>query len=172
MDPLLSATEPDTTGTINAYFLVRHSGIHGDGAFARCAVPAGTLIAEYTGERISKAESATRCEGGNPFIFTLDDTWDLDGSVPANPARFLNHSCDPNCEAQMDDDLRIWIHARRDIAPGEELTFNYGYDLAEWRDYPCRCGAPQCLGYIVAEEFHDQLRRLLAEIQQPPTRPA
>ena len=64
----------------------------------------------------------------------------------------LNHSCAPNCEAELLDD-RIWIIARRDIQPGEEITFNYGYDLENYRDYPCCCGSPHCVGYIVAEEF-------------------
>jgi len=136
---------------VNEWVVLGPSGIHGRGGYARCAIPAGTALLEYLGERVDKAESARRCEAENPYIFTVNDEWDLDGDMPWNPARFLNHSCDPNCEAEQDGD-RIWIVARRPIEPGEELTFNYGYDLESWRDHPCACGARNCLGYILAEE--------------------
>lgn len=152
---------------MNEWLELRPSGIHGRGGFARCAIPAATRIVEYVGRRVDKAESARLCDEGNPFIFTINDEWDIDGEVPWNPARFLNHSCGPNCEAQQEED-RIWIVALRDIPAGEELTFNYGYDITEWRDYPCACGAPGCLGYIVAEEFHDQVR---AELARGPAAP-
>lgn len=157
---------------MNEWFALGNSGIHGRGGFALRPIPAGTEIIEYVGERITKEESARRCDDGNPYIFTINDTHDIDGDVPWNPARFLNHSCGPNCEAQQDDE-RITLVALRDIATGEELTFNYGYDISEWRDYPCECGAPHCLGYIVAEEFHDQVRRQLEhERANPAATPA
>jgi len=138
--------------------LFRQSGIHGMGGFARASIPAGTRVIEYIGERIDKVEAARRCEAENYFIFTLDDEWDLDGDVPWNPARFLNHSCAPNCEAELEED-RIWIVTLRDIQPGEELSFNYGYDVADFEDHPCRCGAASCVGYMVAEEFFEQVRQ-------------
>lgn len=137
------------------------STIQGMGGFARVPIEAGTEIIEYVGERISKEESSRRCEQNNPFIFGLDAEQDLDGNVPWNPARFINHSCAPNCEA-LDDEGRIWVVALRDIAPGEELTFNYGYSLEEYRDHPCRCGAPDCVGFMVAAEFHETVRRNVA----------
>lgn len=137
--------------------VIRPSGIEGAGGFARQALPAGSRVLEYVGERIDKRESTLRCEQGNAFIFNIDEQWDLDGNVPWNPARFLNHSCQPNCDAEQIED-RIWIVTTRDVAPGEELTFNYGYDLEDYRAHPCRCGAPNCLGYIVAEEFHEMIR--------------
>lgn len=149
---------------------LRTSGIHGRGGFARVTIPAGTSIIEYVGRQVTKEESARLCDEGNPFIFTINDTHDIDGDVPWNPARFLNHSCAPNCEAQQEED-RIFLVALRDIAPEEELTFNYGYDISEWRDYPCFCGAPNCLGFIVAEEFHDQVRRELAHSKAPTSSP-
>ncbi len=163
-----AATE---TELVNEWLELRPSGIHGRGAFARCAIPAGTRIIEYVGRRVNKAESAIQCDQGNPFIFTINDEWDIDGDVTWNPARFLNHSCGPNCEAQQEED-RIFLIALRDIANGAELTFNYGYDISEWRDYPCACGAPNCLGYIVAEEFHDQVRAELAKIAATAATPA
>ena len=138
--------------------LIRQSTIHGNGAFAAQLIPSRTELLEYQGEMISKEESAKRCEAGNYFIFTIDDTHDLDGAVDWNPARFINHSCSPNCEALQDDDNRIWITALRDIPPGEELSFNYGYDLDSYRDHPCRCASNHCVGYIVAEAYHDHVR--------------
>jgi|ERR1035437_942843 SET domain-containing protein len=136
--------------------LFRGSSIHGTGGFAKTTVRKGTPILEYLGERINKGESLRRCERNNEYIFTLNDEQDLDGNVAWNPARFINHSCAPNCEAEKDAD-RIWIVATRDIRAGEEITFNYGYDLEDYKDYPCRCGSPNCLGYIVAEEFFEHV---------------
>jgi len=144
---------------MNGGVIVRPSGIHGWGGFASRDLRQGRCVIEYLGRRITKAESLRRCEANNPYLFALDDDWDLDGSVPWNPARFLNHSCRPNCEAECLEG-RVWIVARRDIGAGEELTFNYGYDLQDFREHPCRCGAPDCVGYIVAEEFFPMLRHL------------
>ncbi|MGO8931463.1 MAG: SET domain-containing protein [Limisphaerales bacterium] len=148
------ATEPAAAETELVVF--KSSPIHGTGGFAKTPISKATRILEYVGERISKGESLRRCEANNAYIFGLNDEQDLDGNVAWNPARFLNHSCAPNCEAEKDDD-RIWIVATRDIQAGEEITFNYGYDLAAYRDYPCRCGSPQCVGYIVAEEFFEHV---------------
>ena len=136
--------------------LFKDSPIHGTGGFAKTPIRKGTRIVEYLGERISKGESLRRCERNNGFIFTLNDEQDLDGNVAWNPARFINHSCAPNCEAEKDDD-RIWIIATRDVRAGEEITFNYGYDLEDYKDYLCHCGSPQCVGYIVAGEFFDHV---------------
>jgi uncharacterized protein len=144
--------------------LFKGSPIHGAGGFAKTAIRKGTRVLEYLGERISKGESLRRCEQNNAFIFTLNDEQDLDGNVAWNAARFINHSCAPNCEAEKDDD-RIWIIATRDIQAGEEITFNYGYDLVDYKDYPCCCGSPQCVGYIVAEEFFEHV--LNRRIGQP-----
>ena len=135
----------------------RQSSIHGHGLFASQPIPSGSRVVQYIGERIDKAESLRRCEQGNYFIFSLDDDWDIDGSVPENIARFANHSCRPNCETLIEDD-EIWIIALRDITPGEEITYNYGYDLTEYREHPCLCGSMDCLGYIVAQEFFDHVR--------------
>lgn len=134
------------------------SSIHGTGAFAAQHIAQGTRIIEYLGERISKSESLARCEAGNHFIFEISAAEDLDGNVETNPARFINHSCAPNCDA-INDNGRIWIVSTRLIAAGEEITFNYGFDLSEYKDYPCQCGAQNCIGYILAEEFFDHVRR-------------
>ncbi len=136
----------------------RNSRIHGTGGFARTPIPRGTRVLEYVGERIRKEQSLERCQCDNQYIFSLDDEYDIDGNVAWNPARFINHSCAPNCEAEVDDG-RIWIIALRDINPGEEITFNYGYDLVDYKEYPCHCGAEECVGYIVAEEFFEHVRK-------------
>jgi SET domain-containing protein len=133
------------------------SPIHGRGGFAARFMPKGTRVIEYDGERISKAESLRRCQEQNWFIFSLDEEFDLDGNVEWNQARFLNHSCAPNSEA-VSENGRVWIVALRDILPGEEITFNYGYDLIDYEEHPCRCGAPQCAGYIVAEDLFAQIK--------------
>jgi SET domain-containing protein len=150
----MNEVKDETGGRID----YRASAIHGQGAFARSRIAAGEVVIEYVGERISKEESLRRCEQSNPFIFGLDATHDLDGSVEWNLARLFNHSCGPNCEA-VEENQRIWIIALRDIEAGEELTYNYGYSLEEYQEHPCHCGATQCVGFVVAEDFHAMLRR-------------
>jgi uncharacterized protein len=139
--------------------VLKDSSIHGRGGFAKVNIAKGRQVIEYVGERIAKQESLRRCEANNPYIFNLSPELDLDGDVPWNPARFLNHSCSPNCDAEVDEG-RIWILARRDILAGEELTFNYGYDLEDYKNYPCHCGAAYCVGFIVAEEFFDHVTKV------------
>lgn len=135
----------------------RPSKIHGVGGFARSDIPVVTRVLEYVGVKITKAESLARCERNNEYIFALDDEIDLDGNVSWNPARFLNHSCEPNCEARLEEG-RIWVVSIRNITAGEELTFNYGYDLEDYVEHPCCCGAKGCVGYIVSDELFDHVR--------------
>ncbi len=141
------------------WLVFKPSLIHGTGGFAKVDIPAGTWVIEYIGERIDKQESLRRCEQNNPYIFCLTDEHDLDGNVEWNPARLINHSCGPNCDAELQDG-RIWLVATRVIRAGEEVTFNYGFDLTDYRDYPCHCGSPDCVGFIVAEDFFAHLRNL------------
>jgi SET domain-containing protein len=159
LDPLPRSHAPDAphSSLFAPPLHIRPSPIHGLGAFATTPIPKTTPILEYTGEKISKAESLKRCQLGNPYIFSLTETHDLDGQVPENPARLLNHSCAANCDAVCEDG-HIWIIANRDIAPSEEITFNYNFDLVDYQDHPCHCGAPHCVGYIVAEELFEHLR--------------
>ena len=159
-----------STAAETALVCFRASAIHGTGGFAKMDLAAGTQVIEYTGEIITKEESLRRCESDNVYIFSLGAEADLDGSGPGNLARFLNHSCEPNCEAERVGE-RIWIIARRDIPAGEELTFNYGYDLQDYREHPCCCGAPGCAGYIVAAGFFEHVKRqsrLASEITAVP----
>jgi SET domain-containing protein len=133
------------------------STIHGMGGFARRDIRRGKRIVEYVGNKLSKAKAQQALDQQNVYIFTLDDTYDVDGSVAWNPARFLNHGCNPNCEVEIVRG-RIWIYALRDIKAGEELTYNYSYDFEDYENRPCNCGAPSCVGYMVAEQFFDTVR--------------
>ena len=142
----------------NGWLEFRPSLIHGMGAFARIPIARETRLIEYVGQKIDKAESLRRCEANNEYIFTLSDTLDLDGNVEWNPARLINHSCSPNCDAELDGE-RIWIVANRDIPAGVEITFNYGFDLVDYTEYPCRCGSPECVGYMVDAQFFEHVRR-------------
>jgi SET domain-containing protein len=158
-----SSILPEQVSTVHQTELVvfKNSAIHGTGGFARCDILSGNALMEYVGEKIDKQESIRRCEANNVFIFFLNENQDIDGNVSWNPARWLNHSCSPNAEAELAND-RIWLLAKRDIESGEEITFNYGFDLENYREYPCRCGAPNCVEFMVAEEFFDQVRTATA----------
>jgi uncharacterized protein len=150
-------------------YIVRRSGIHGRGVFARHDIAKGAKIIEYVGEKLTKAESEKRAEkrieqakkrgGGAVYIFVLNSRWDIDGNVSWNPARLINHSCEPNCQAY---EMRghIWIYAKRDIKAGEELSYNYGFDLELWEDHPCCCGSEKCAGHIVDRKHWGRLRKL------------
>lgn len=151
---------------------VRGSEIHGRGVFASRDIRKGTAIIEYVGEVITKREAgkrgralmeeSRRTGGASVYIFILDKRHDLDGNFPWNDARLINHSCAPNCETEIDGDCRIWVTALRDIKMGEELFFDYNFDLESFEDHPCRCGAPECIGYIVGQDYWSRLKRLLA----------
>jgi SET domain-containing protein len=150
----------------------RDSAIHGRGVFATAKIPAGTRIIEYVGEVITKREAEKRGQalleqavntgGAAVYIFILNGRYDLDGNFPWNDARLINHSCHPNCETEIDDELRIWVVAMRDIDAGEELFFDYNFDLESYEDHPCRCGQPECVGYIVGQEYWQKLKRMMA----------
>ncbi len=137
--------------------IFKRSPIHGIGAYAQCRLAKGTRVIEYVGELISAQESIERCRQGNEYIFRLSAERHLDGKVDWNAARFVNHSCAPNCEAQLIEG-RIWLVAARDIEAGEEITFDYGYDLEDFHQHPCHCGSADCVGYIVATELRDSVR--------------
>ncbi len=139
---------------------VRRSEIHGNGVFARRLIEAGECIVEYTGERITSDESAIRAEkSGGPvnhtFFFSLADGNVIDGGSGGNDARFINHACEPNCEA-YEEDGKVFIYALYEIAQGEELNYNYAliyeerHTAAVKKMFECRCGAPSCTGSMLA----------------------
>ncbi len=153
-------------------FEVRHSPIHGYGVFAARRIRKGTTILEYLGERVSHARADSRYEDKDPndnhtFLFTVDSRTVIDAGVNGNEARFINHSCDPNCESTTLK-RRIFIEATRTIRPGEELAYDYQIqrdsDDAPNVDqiYTCRCGAKNCRGSMLepAKKRRKTARRL------------
>jgi SET domain-containing protein len=142
-------------------YVVRNSHIHGRGVFAARYIRKGTRILEYKGERIDNDEADrryddTRMKRHHTFLFTLDDKTVIDGAqnVGGGDASFINHSCEPNCEAVITG-RKIFIHALRGIEPGTELAYDYQYERTGKNDaelekfYVCRCGAPNCRGTIM-----------------------
>lgn len=150
---------------------VRGSVIHGQGVYCIEPIEKEHYFIEYVGNRVSKEESEKRAlkqfeeheksGAAAVYIFNLTKKWDLDGNVEWNPARLINHSCDPNSEA-IQDGKRIFIQALRDIEVDEEITFDYGFDVDCYEDHPCRCGSSNCIGYIVGRDYHDDLADRLA----------
>lgn len=141
------------------YFELRRSRIQGRGAFAIRRIRPGTRIIEYTGERISNEEADRRyvddeMSRHHTFLFTVDDDTVIDAARHGNEARFINHSCDPNCIAVTVKD-RIFIEALTNIQPGVELLYDYAYerggdaDEATEQLYACHCGAERCRGTIL-----------------------
>jgi SET domain-containing protein len=140
-------------------YRVRRSPIHGTGVFATRAIPKGTRLVEYVGERVSHAEADRRYEDkaaddNHTFLFTVDSRTVIDAGVGGNEARWINHSCDPNCETVIED-KRVWIEATRAIAPGEELAYDYmiGREKGDPENideiFACRCGAARCRGTML-----------------------
>jgi SET domain-containing protein len=140
--------------------VVRRSGVHGKGVFATAPLKAGERLVEYKGERISWKEAQRRHphnpdEPNHTFYFALDDGRVIDGNVNGNSARWINHSCAPNCEAE-EVDGRVFIKALRDIAADEELFYDYGLVIDERltkklkEEYACHCGARKCRGTMLA----------------------
>lgn len=144
----------------------RRSAIHGNGVFAVAPIAKGERIIEYKGRRRTHEEADAGDTGdadsGHTFLFTLNDEYVIDANYEGNTARWINHSCSPNCEAVLNEDDgddrrqdQVFIEAIRDIAPGEELSYNYGITLAEKHTkelkkiWECRCGSPDCTGTML-----------------------
>lgn len=154
-----AAQSQAATGGAGALFEVRNSPVHGLGVFALQAIPKGTRLIEYLGERVSHAEADRRYEGkdandSHTFLFIVDSRTVIDAGVDGNEARFFNHSCDPNCESVIEK-RRVYIETVRDVAPGEEMT--YDYQIQREADDPanidevfaCRCGFANCRGTML-----------------------
>jgi SET domain-containing protein len=148
---------------------VRRSRIQGRGLFALRRIRPGQKIIEYTGEKITNAVADKRYDEENmtrhhTFLFTLDDDYCIDGDVRTNTARLINHSCDPNCEAIIDEE-RIWIYALKNIQPGVELAYDYKFErtgdniLELEKFYVCHCGAAKCRGSIMLPPKRRKKRR-------------
>jgi SET domain-containing protein len=139
---------------------VRRSSVHGKGVFAVAPIRAGERIIEYKGEVITWAEALRRhphdpSDPHHTFYFHIDDGHVIDAKYGGNAARWINHACNPNCEAD-EVDGRVFIKALRDIAPGEELFYDYRLVIDERytpklkKQYECRCGAPNCRRTMLA----------------------
>ncbi|MBV8500517.1 MAG: SET domain-containing protein-lysine N-methyltransferase [Paucibacter sp.] len=138
---------------------VRSSGVHGKGVYAVVDIPAGDILIEYTGERISNEEAQDRHphdpkQPNHTFYFSLENGEVIDALYGGNSSRWINHSCDPNCEADETDN-RVFIKALRDLKAGEELFYDYGLTVDERytkklkKEYACYCGAADCRGTML-----------------------
>jgi len=133
---------------------VRQSAVHGRGVYATQFIPKGTRIIEYTGERTSCAAAPNDENDPHTFNFGLDNGQVINPEIGGNEARWINHSCDPNCEAAEEDD-RIFIDAIRDIRAGEELFYDYALEIDEpineesKKKYACHCGTSKCRGTML-----------------------
>lgn len=138
-------------------YRLRRSEIQGRGVFSARRIRRGQRIIEYAGERITMEEGDRRYQDHkmrrhHTFLFTLDDDTVIDGNRQGNDARYINHSCDPNCEA-VTVGKRIFIYAKKNIQPGVELAYDYKYewtnDKEDLKLYKCQCGASKCRGTIM-----------------------
>lgn len=147
-------------------WVTRRSPIHGNGVFAAADLAAGITLIEYKGQRITHAQADRRyagsAEGGHTFLFTLNQRYIIDANVDGNDARWINHSCEPNCQAVVEEaasgkprEDRVLIETLRPIGAGEELTYDYGIVLEQphtarlKRIWACRCGAATCSGTML-----------------------
>ena len=141
--------------------VVRGSKIHGRGVFAKTRIPKGTRIIEYKGKVITEAAADNRYgddESNHTFLFLLDNGMVIDAWRGGNSARWINHGCDPNCEPIEAQNGRLYIHALRNIKPGEELSYEYNliveerYTPALKQLYACECGAKRCRGTFLGKK--------------------
>jgi SET domain-containing protein len=148
---------------------VRNSGVHGRGVFAVAAIRKGARILEYLGDRVSHAAADQRYEDhdendNHTFLFIVDKNTVIDAAVGGNDARFINHQCEGNCESVIVN-RRVFIDATRDIAPGEEL--GYDYEIGRDKDdppnvdeiYACRCGSLKCRGTMLWPAKKEAVKR-------------
>lgn len=152
------------------YIKIKKSRIHNNGVFAKKDIKKGAKIIEYVGEIISKEEGDKRAETqyreskknpqlGRTYVFELNKKFDLDGNVKYNPARFINHSCNPNAKYKQIG-LKMFIVAKKKIKKGEEITYDYGYDLEDYKNNKCKCGEKNCIGYIIGKNYLKELKKL------------
>tara|TARA_Y100000741_G_C18080833_1_gene488588 strand:+ start:108 stop:566 length:459 start_codon:yes stop_codon:yes gene_type:complete len=132
----------------------KKSNIHRHGLSAATNIKKGQKIIQYKGKKVSlnKVESDPKYDNEKEiYLFNLNKRYDLDGDFKFNTARLINHSCDPNCEV-LEDNKQLWIFAIRDIKKNEELTYDYGFSFdKDYKQYICKCGSMNCVGYIVRE---------------------
>ena len=135
-------------------YKIKKSKIDKNGLYASQDIKKGTRIIEYKGKIITSKQSEVNPKYDNSkaiYLFNINKKYDLDGDFKFNTARLINHSCDPNCEV-LGKGLKIWIYAMKDIKKGEELSYDYGFSFdKDFKQFPCRCGAKNCVGFIIRE---------------------
>ena len=145
-------------------WIVKKSKVHGTGVFASSNIPKNKKIIEYIGEKVTKVEgdrrSAERIKKylnkkneGSVYIFELNKKYDIDGSPLYNKARYINHSCSPNCEVDI-------------IKKGEELNYDYGYpfDKDDFADHICKCGSSNCIGHIISQDDWPKYKKYIKSL--------
>ena len=132
----------------------KKSNIHRHGLSAASDIKKGQKIIQYKGKKVSLSEVETNPKYDNEkeiYLFNLNKRYDLDGDFKFNTARLINHSCNPNCEV-LEDNKQLWIFSMKDIKKNEELTYDYGFSFdKDYKQYVCKCGSKNCVGYIVRE---------------------
>ena len=135
-------------------YKVKKSNIDNRGLYAARNIKDRTKIIEYKGKIITKKQVEEDPKFDNDkaiYLFNINKKYDLDGDFKYNTARLINHSCSPNCEV-MDYKKQLWVFAMRDIKKNEELTYDYGFSFdKDYKQYVCKCGSKNCVGYIVRE---------------------
>jgi len=143
-------------------YKIKKSKIDNRGLYAATNIKKNTKIIEYKGKIITVKETETNPKFDNDkaiYLFNLNKKYDLDGDFKYNTARLINHSCDPNCEVDGVG-LKLWIYAIKDIKKNEELTYDYGFSFdKDYRDFPCRCGAKKCVGFIVNSQSRWRIKK-------------
>ena len=144
-------------------YKIKKSKIDNNGLYANQDIKKGTKIIEYKGKIITSKQSEVNPKYDNSkaiYLFNINKKYDLDGDFKFNTARLINHSCDPNCEV-FGKGLKIWIYAMKDIKRGEELSYDYGFSFdKDFRQYPCRCGSKNCVGFIVREGSRWRIKKI------------
>ena len=141
----------------------KKSNIHRHGLTAAININKGRRIIQYKGKKVSikKTETDPKYNNDKPiYLFNLNKRYDLDGDFKFNTARLINHSCDPNCEV-VDYKRQLWIFATRTIKKNEELTYDYGFSFdKDYKQFVCKCGSTNCVGYIVREESRWRIKKI------------
>ena len=147
----------------------KKSGINNLGLFAKGDINKGEKVIEYKGKKFThkQVEENDRFDNSKAiYLFTLNERYVLDGDTKTNTAKYINHSCDPNCEVDIIKG-KIWIIAIKDIKKGDELSYDYGFGYdADFRQFPCKCGSKNCCGYIVRDDQRWRINRKYAKTKQ------
>lgn len=150
-------------------YIIKKSGINNRGLYANKDFKEGDRIIEYKGKKVTHKEVEKNQKYDNTkaiYLFTLNKKYCLDGDTANNTAKFINHSCDPNCDVDIING-KIWISAVKDIKKGEELSYDYAFSFdKDFRQFPCLCGSTNCCGYIVRDDQRWRIDRKFAKTKQ------